>query len=79
MRDFAIALIARFPSLTMREADVLARVAHGMTNAEAGADLGITERTVKNLLLPVPAKVGVEDRGGSLRVRLALRCHGVKF
>ena len=76
---FASSLLARFPSLTAREADILARVAHGMSNAEVAADLAVTEKTVKNVLLPVPFKVGVEDRGGSLRVRLTLRAHGIDF
>ena len=49
------------------------------TNAEVAADLAVTEKTVKNVLLPVPFKVGVEDRGGSLRVRLTLRAHGIDF
>lgn len=62
--------------LTEREADVVAQIARGVTNGEAAAALGITEKTVKNVLTIAPLKMGVE-RGGSLRVRLALKAHGI--
>lgn len=79
LATFASALLARFPSLTAREADIVARMSHGMSNADIAADLAVTEKTVKNVLLPVPFKMGVEDRGGSLRVRVTLRAHGIDF
>lgn len=77
--SLASSLLSRFPGLTAREADILARVAGGLSNADIASSLGVTERTVKNTLLPVPAKVGMDndDRGGSLRVRLALIVHGI--
>ena len=76
--ELARSLSSRFPSLTARECDILACVGAGMSNADIGATLGVTERTVKNTLLPVPFKVGAgEDRGGSIRVRLALIVHGI--
>lgn len=80
MNDFARSLLSRFAPLTAREADVLARVASGLSNADIGASLSVSEKTVKNILLSVPFKVGIpaDDRGGSLRVRLALLAHGVQ-
>ena len=79
LSSLSSSLLSRFPSLTAREADVLSRVAQGWTNAQIASDLGTTEKTVKNVLLPVPFKVGMadDDRGGSLRVRLALTVHGI--
>lgn len=75
----ASALLSRYAALTAREADVLARIAQGWSNADIAADIGATEKTVKNVALPLAFKVGMDndDRGGSLRVRLALLAHGV--
>jgi DNA-binding NarL/FixJ family response regulator len=47
---------------TVRELEVLAGVARGLTNAEIGRDLYIGEATVKTHLLRVFAKLGVDDR-----------------
>jgi DNA-binding NarL/FixJ family response regulator len=79
LSDTARALLARFPGLTAREADVLARIAQGWSNATIAASLAMTEKTVKNVCLPLALKVGMDndDRGGSLRVRLALTAHGI--
>ena len=71
-------LVSRF-TLTEREATIVALVADGKGNADIGATLGITERSVKNALVHIPGKMGIADRGGSLRVRIALRAHGVTF
>ncbi len=48
--------------LTPREAEVLALVAEGCSNAEAGRRLFIAEATVKTHLLRSFAKLGVDDR-----------------
>ena len=72
----ARAILARCPALTDREADIVARVAQGWSNAAIAFDLSVTERTVKNTLTAVPHKVGIPT-GGSVRVRLALWAHGV--
>ena len=79
LNEFARSLLSRFSGLTAREADILARVAQGWANATIASALGLTERTVKNILTGVPFKVGIpaDDRGGSLRVRLTLRAHGI--
>ena len=59
--------------LTERETDVLVRLAAGLSNAAIGADLGTTEKTVKNVLLPIGAKMGADnDDGRNLRVTLTL-------
>lgn len=50
------------PALTPRERDVLAAVARGLSNAEAGRTLHIGEATVKTHLLRIFAKLGVDDR-----------------
>ncbi|NUW35503.1 response regulator transcription factor [Nonomuraea sp. SMC257] len=49
-------------SLTPREGQVLALAAKGMTNAEIGRALSISETTVKTHLLRVFGKLGVSDR-----------------
>jgi DNA-binding NarL/FixJ family response regulator len=48
--------------LTPREAEVLAAVARGLSNAEVGHALSIGEATVKTHLLRIFAKLGVDDR-----------------
>jgi len=48
--------------LTPREAEVLAAVARGLSNAEVGQALFISEATVKTHLLRIFAKLGVDDR-----------------
>jgi DNA-binding NarL/FixJ family response regulator len=48
--------------LTPREAEVLATVARGLSNADVGRALSIGEATVKTHLLRVFVKLGVDDR-----------------
>ncbi|AIR98403.1 response regulator [Streptomyces glaucescens] len=56
--------------LTARETDVLDAVADGLTNAEIGRRLVITEATVKTHLLRLFAKLGVNDRTRAVVVAL---------
>ncbi|EYR62317.1 LuxR family transcriptional regulator [Actinotalea ferrariae CF5-4] len=56
--------------LTPRELEVLRGVARGRTNAQIGADLYITEATVKTHLLRVFGKLGVDDRTHAVTVAL---------
>jgi DNA-binding NarL/FixJ family response regulator len=57
-------------SLSARETEVLARVAHGATNAEIGRQLHISEATVKTHLLRAFGKLGVSDRTAAVTTAL---------
>ncbi|HEX4817318.1 MAG TPA: response regulator transcription factor [Nonomuraea sp.] len=57
-------------SLSRREAEVLALVARGLTNAEIGRRLFISEATVKTHLLRVFGKLGVSDRTAAVTTAL---------
>jgi DNA-binding NarL/FixJ family response regulator len=59
--------------LTAREAQVLALVAQGHSNAAVGRELFIAEATVKTHLLRAFAKLGVDDRTAAVTVA---RQHG---
>jgi DNA-binding NarL/FixJ family response regulator len=50
------------PALSARETEVLRLVARGLTNADIGRELFITEATVKTHLLRTFAKLDVADR-----------------
>jgi pimeloyl-ACP methyl ester carboxylesterase/DNA-binding CsgD family transcriptional regulator len=51
-----------FPQLTRREAEVLERIAQGLDNAQIAAHLGLSEKTVRNNITHIFAKLGVENR-----------------
>lgn len=58
------------PGLTEREAEVLALVAGGRSNAEIARELGVTLKTVQNHVSHVLAKMQVRDRTqAALRIR----------
>lgn len=61
----------RGPALTPRETEVLACVAQGLSNAEIGARLFISEATVKSHLLRIFAKLQVSDRTAAATVAMA--------
>jgi DNA-binding NarL/FixJ family response regulator len=52
----------RTEQLSARETEVLALVARGLTNAEIGRELHVSEATVKTHLLRACAKLGVSGR-----------------
>jgi two-component system response regulator DevR len=49
-------------NLTLRERQVLRLIGRGMTNREMGAELGLAEKTVKNYVSGLFAKLGVSHR-----------------
>ena len=53
--------------LTLREVEVLSLVAGGLTNAEVGERLGISERTVGQHLRTIYSKLDVTSRVGATR------------
>jgi DNA-binding NarL/FixJ family response regulator len=57
-------------TLTPRETEVLALVARGLTNAEIGRALFISETTVKTHLIRVFGKLGVSDRTAAVTTAL---------
>lgn len=57
-------------TLTDREVEVLNRIARGMGNKDIGADLGISERTVKGHVNNLLSKLGVTDRTKALVVAI---------
>jgi DNA-binding NarL/FixJ family response regulator len=58
-------------TLSAREVEVLALVAKGMTNADIGRALHITEATVKTHLLRSFGKLGVSDRTAAVTTAMA--------
>jgi pSer/pThr/pTyr-binding forkhead associated (FHA) protein len=61
------------PSLSNRQLEVLQGMAQGKTNSEIGADLGVTERTVKAYAQELFDKLGARNRAGA--VAEAARLH----
>ena len=53
-------------SLSPREREVLAAVARGLSNPQVGAELYVTEATVKTHLLRAYGKLGVDSRTGAV-------------
>ena len=53
---------AELADLTPRERQILRLIAHGRTNKDIGATLGITERTVKTHVSNIFAKLQLSDR-----------------
>lgn len=60
------ALVARFPSLTPREAEVLALVGDGKSNPEIAAALFVSVATVKTHINAIFAKLQVRDRAQAI-------------
>jgi len=62
MRELTSAHTSRLDELTEREREVLACIAHGMSNADIAARLTIGERTVKTHVSNILAKLHLQDR-----------------
>jgi DNA-binding NarL/FixJ family response regulator len=58
----ASALADDSPDLTLRERQVLELIADGLTNRQIGDRLGLAEKTVKNYVSELLAKLGMERR-----------------
>ena len=69
VRDRVVAVLSRpetrgesTPSLTLREGQVLRLIADGLTNRQIGERLELAEKTVKNYVSGLLAKLGMERR-----------------
>ena len=60
------ALRIRFPSLTPREAEVLALVGEGLSNAEIAGRMFVSMATVKTHINALFAKLAVRDRAQAI-------------
>lgn len=56
--------------LTARELEILERIGQGLDNAQIAAHLGLSEKTVKNHITRLFAKIGVENRSQAMLVAL---------
>jgi len=63
--DFSSAIPLQALGLSPREAEVLAWVAQGKSNAETGSILGMSELTVKKHLVHIFEKLGVDNRNAA--------------
>lgn len=54
------------PHLSPRQTEVIELMAEGMTNAEIGGRLGVTERTVKAYAQELYDRLGVRNRAGAV-------------
>ncbi|WP_426521305.1 response regulator [Diaminobutyricibacter sp. McL0618] len=59
-------VLTRFPSLTSREAEVLALIAEGLSNGEIASRLFVSVATVKTHINAIFAKLGVRDRAQAI-------------
>jgi pimeloyl-ACP methyl ester carboxylesterase/DNA-binding CsgD family transcriptional regulator len=55
-----------FSELTRRERQILAHIARGLDNAQIAAHLALSEKTVRNHITAVFAKIGAENRGQAI-------------
>jgi pimeloyl-ACP methyl ester carboxylesterase/DNA-binding CsgD family transcriptional regulator len=57
---------ARFATLTARERELIELVAQGRDNAQAAATLGLSEKTIRNRITSIFAKLEVENRAQAI-------------
>ena len=65
----------RFSALNLRERQVLALIADGLTNRQIGEHLGLAEKTVKNYVSGLLSKLGFERRTQAAIYQLERRNH----
>ena len=58
------------PRLTEREIEILQHIASGLTNKEVASRMGVTEKTIKNRLVPIFVKLNASDRTRAVLVAL---------
>lgn len=63
---FDVPAIQTGPHLSPRQTEVIELMAEGMTNSEIGAQLGVTERTVKAYAQELYDRLGVRNRAGAV-------------
>ncbi|WP_353827874.1 response regulator [Agromyces sp. SYSU T0242] len=66
----------RFSALNLRERQVLALIADGLTNRQIGDELGLAEKTVKNYVSGLLSKLGFERRTQAAVYQMEPRAHG---
>lgn len=65
----------RFAALNLRERQVLALIADGLTNRQIGEQLGLAEKTVKNYVSGLLSKLGFERRTQAAVYQMERRAH----
>lgn len=63
----------RLNELTRREAQILTLIAEGLTNRQIGSQIGLAEKTVKNYVSNLLAKLGLESRTQAAMLQRDLR------
>ncbi len=71
--SFAAPRVDDEPGLTLRERQVLDLITEGLTNRQIGDRLGLAEKTVKNYVSGLLAKLGMERRTQAAVYRLERR------
>ena len=69
---------ARLEALTTRESEVLALIAEGLTNRQIGETLALAEKTVKNYVSSLLAKLGLQRRTQAAVLSVETRPPGVR-
>jgi two-component system, NarL family, response regulator DevR len=69
---------ARLEALTVRESEVLALIAEGLTNRQIGETLALAEKTVKNYVSSLLAKLGLQRRTQAAVLSVETRPPGVR-
>lgn len=65
----------RYSALNLRERQVLALIADGLTNRQIGEHLGLAEKTVKNYVSGLLSKLGFERRTQAAIFQMERRTH----
>lgn len=65
-----IAQAKNLPALTPREVEIIAQVSNGLSNKQVGSVLGLTEKTVKNHLNSIFAKLEASDRTHAVMIAI---------